>query len=124
MPADLLKYRCPDHLPKMRIDPDLECLGKFEWSFLSTAIVPRHWREGNLRDQACLVHELVYWIQYENAVDMTGNVFYQFDKTEVEAVTAECRWLQLKGENPADHLSEQSIFKMTGDWEFSLLNWL
>jgi hypothetical protein len=123
--ADLLKYRCPDDLPEIRVEPELECLGQIRWSWLRPPVISlRHWRDGNLKDQSVLVHELVHHIQRENGVDMTDNVFYQYDKTEVEAVTAQCRWLQSNGANPRDHLSKASVFKMTGDREFAKLKWL
>lgn len=124
--ADLLKYRCPDDLPEIRIEPDLECLGILRrTSYLRPPVVAlRHWREGNPFDQAVLAHELVHWIQRENGVEMTTNDFYTLDHTEIEAVTVECRWLQSKGENPRDHLSEAAIYKMTGDKEFTRLAWL
>lgn len=123
--ADLLKYECPDHLPEIRVEPDLECAGQIRWSWLRpTLIALRHWRDGNLKDQSILVHELVHHIQMHNGVEMRGNTFYQYDKTEIEAITAQCRWLQSKGENPKDHLSEASVFKMTGDKEFARMGWL
>lgn len=123
--ADLLGYKCPDDLPEIKVEPDLECMGQIRWSWLrAPVIVLRHWRDGNPFDQSVLVHELTHHVQRENGVDMHGNTFYIYDKTEVEAITAQCRWLQSKGENPRDHLSEASVFKMTGDKEFSRLEWL
>lgn len=123
--ADLLNYRSPNDLPEIRIEPDLDCLGQIRWPFLQRPVIAlRRWREGNLKDQSVLVHELVHWIQHCNGVEMKGNNFYQFDQTEVEAITAQCRWLQSKGENPKDHLSEASVYKMTGDADFSRLGWL
>lgn len=123
--ADLLKYECPDDLPDIKVEPDLECAWQIRWSWLRAPVIAlRHWRDGNLKDQSVLVHELAHHVQHCNDVEMTGNNFYQYDKTEIEAITAQCRWLQLKGENPRDHLSEAAVFKMTGDKEFARLEWL
>lgn len=123
--ADLLKYRCPDDLPEITVEPELVCSGIIRWSWLrAPSIALRNWREGNLSDQATLVHELTHWVQLSNGVEMTSNDFYKLDPTEIEAVTVECRWLQSKGENPRDHLSEAAVYKMTGDREFASLEWL
>jgi hypothetical protein len=123
--AELLKYQCPNDLPDIRIELNLECLGQVRWSLLRPTIIAlRQCRDGNLFDQSVLVHELVHHIQRCNDVEMKGNNFYQFDPTEVEAITVQCRWRQSVGENSADHLSEKSIFKMTGDIEFASLRWL
>jgi hypothetical protein len=123
--AELLKYRCPDDLPGIRVEPELECLGQIRWSWLRPPVIAlRHWRDGNLGDQGVLVHEIVHHVQRCNDVDMHGNTFYIYDKTEVEAITVQCRWLQSKGENPRDHLSEAAVYKMTGDKEFAKLEWL
>ena len=46
---------------------------------------------GNLKDQSILVHELVHHNQRCDGVEMTGNNFYQFDQTEVEAIAVQCR---------------------------------
>lgn len=72
--ANLLGYRCPDNLPEIRIEPDLDCLRQIRWPFLQRPVTAlRHWRAGNLKDQCVLVHELVHWIQHCNGVEMTGN---------------------------------------------------
>ncbi|HEX2753644.1 MAG TPA: hypothetical protein VHP34_11185, partial [Alphaproteobacteria bacterium] len=120
--ADLLKYKCPDDLPEITVEPELLCSGLIRWSWLQPpSIALRNWRGGNFGDQATLVHELVHWVQLSNGVEMKSNDFYKFDPTEIEAVTVECRWLQSRGENPRDHLSESAVHKMTGDKEFARL---
>jgi hypothetical protein len=114
--ANVLKYECPEDVPEIRIKPDLECHGLFQrYLFREPVIILRDWRDGNLEDQATLVHELTHWIQHRQGAAI-GN--------EVEAITVECRWLQSKGENPRDYMSETSVFKMTGDQEFARLEWL
>lgn len=71
--ADLLKFPCPNDLPEIRAEPDLECLGQIRWPLLQGPVIAlRHWREGSLKDQSVLVHELVHWIQHCNGVEMTG----------------------------------------------------
>lgn len=123
--ADLLKYKCPDDLPEITVEPELLCSGLIRWSWLQApSIALQNWREDNLGDQATLVHELVHWVQLSNGVEMTSNDFYKLDTTEIEAVTVECRWLQSKGANPKDYLSEGAVHKMTGDKEFARLEWL
>jgi hypothetical protein len=123
--ADLLGYECPDDLPEIRVETDLECLGQIRWSWLRAPLIAlRQLRDGNLFDQSVLVHELVHHIQRCNDVEITGNNFYHFDPTEVEAITVQCLWLLSVGENPRDHLSEAAIYKMTGDQEFAQLRWL
>ncbi|MBB3144918.1 hypothetical protein FHS21_001319 [Phyllobacterium trifolii] len=113
--ANVLKYECPEDVPEIRIEPDLECHGLFRWSIFRPPVISlRDWREGNLEDQATLVHELAHWVQYESG----------FGTNEIGAITVECRWLQSKGENPRDYMSESSVFKMTGDKEFARLEWL
>lgn len=114
--ADLLKYRCPDDLPEINVEPDLECHGLFRRSWLRAPVIAlRDWRDGNLEDQATLVHELAHWIQHENGAEIG---------VEFEAITVECRWLQSKGKNPRDYMSEASVFKMTGDKDFARMEWL
>jgi hypothetical protein len=123
--ADLLKYECPEDRPEPRVEPDLECDGQIQWfMFAPPVITLRLWREGNLRDQAVLMHEMVHYIQSLNGVEMTGNTFYQFDPIEIEAVRVQCMWLQSVGADCSDYPSEKAIFKMTGDRAFASLKWL
>lgn len=121
--AGLLGYPCPDDLPEIRVEADLECLGQIRWSWLRGPVIAlRNWREGNVFDQAVLIHELVHHVQRCNDVDMSARD--GVSPTEIAAVTVECRWLLKHGANPADHLSYRQIFEMTGDADFASLSWL
>lgn len=111
----MLGYPYPDDLPEIRLEADLECHGIFRRSWLHAPVISlRDWREGNLEDRATLAHELAHFLQHVNGVELN----------EVEAITVECRYLQFKGQDPRDYMSEASVMKMTNDETFSKLEWL
>lgn len=122
--ADHLKYERPKTIPPIKIVPDADYLGRIEWGWFTTVIKLKRWREGNLFDQSVLLHEIVHHVQEFNGVAMTGNVFEGRDETEIEALTVQCRWLKSAGEDPREHISERTIFRLTGDLTFASLNWL
>ncbi len=121
--ADTLGYLRPDRLPDIIIDPGIEALGQFTPRFVSE-IRLKYWREGNRFDQCVLVHELTHHIQSYNGATMNGNVFEGVNHIEVDALTAQCRWLQSVGEDPRKLISRETIFRLTGDPIFARLGWL
>lgn len=113
--SSILGYPYPDDLPEIRLEPDLECHGIFRRSWLHPPVISlRDWREGNLEDRATLAHELAHWTQHVNGVELN----------EVEAITVECRWLQSKGQDPRDYMSQASVLHMSKSEEFAKLEWL
>lgn len=121
--ADLLKYPRPEFLPFIHIDPDMEPRGRFSVQWMPVVTLKR-WRDGCRYDQCVLVHELVHHVQHSNGIPMNGNVFEGVNDLEIEAITAQVRWLQAVGENPRDHISYSTILTLTGDERFSSLDWL
>jgi hypothetical protein len=122
--ADLLKYPCPTYLPSICIDPDMVAHGQFSSTFWSSTITLKRWREGNRYDQCVLVHELTHFLQHDSGVPMNGNIFEGVNAIEVEAIMVQCAWLKSKGEDPRNHISQRTIFRLTGDRDFATLNWL
>lgn len=118
--ADLLGYLRPISLPELLIDPDMEALGQFRPS----EVTLKYWRAGNRFDQCVLVHELTHHCQSYNGATMNGNVFEGVNHIEVDALTAQIKWLQSIGEDPRKLISRQTIFRLTGDAAFARMNWL
>jgi hypothetical protein len=98
-------------LPQIRLDTEMEALGQFIRDIKVVAL--KRW-DGSIADQGVLVHELVHYIQQFNGVPMI----------EYEAITGQSLWLQSIGENQRDYISERTILQLTGDSEFSKLDWL
>lgn len=113
--SSMLGYPYPEDLPEIRLEPDLECLGQFRRSWLTSPVIAiRHWRDGNVFDRAVLIHELTHWLQAENDTDIS----------EIDAVTVECRYLQSQGIDPRTELSFKQVLGMTNDETFAKLEWL
>lgn len=112
--ADLLVYKTPPTPPHIVIDPTLTVLGNYSWR--PPTIRLRSYNQGTL------VHELTHYIQDHNGVPMSGNTFGEYDPLEIEAITAQIRWLQRIGVDK--YPSQAAILKMTGCSEFASLGWL
>lgn len=102
----------PD-LPIITIDPDLTDLGRIEWG-LRTRIKLKNWRDGNAFDRSVFVHEATHHIQALNDMELS----------EVEAVTVQLRYLQSVDADPRTALSFNHLLALTGNEEFSKLEWL
>ena len=113
--SSMLGYPYPDDLPEIRLEPDLECLGQFKRSWLTSPVITiRHWRPDNAFDRSVLVHEICHHLQALNDMELS----------EVEAVTTQCRFLQSQGIDPRTELSFEQVLDMTDDPQFAKLEWL
>ncbi|MEK1891408.1 MAG: hypothetical protein AAAB35_28390 [Phyllobacterium sp.] len=91
---------------------------------MDASITLKRWRDGSRYDQCVLVHELLHYVQHDHGIPMNGNVFEGVNDLEVEAITAQVRWLQSVGENPRNHIPYATILTLTGEKHFSSLEWL
>lgn len=62
---DTLEYtKCPDYVPTITIDPDLDCHGRIDFGFVPS-IQLKQW-DGSAYWQSVLAHELAHFLQYVN----------------------------------------------------------
>jgi hypothetical protein len=109
--ANALGYQCPDVLPQLRLDTEMEAVGQFIRDIKVIAL--KRW-DGSIADQGVLVHEFAHYLQQFNKAPMC----------EIEAITAQCMWVLNAGGDRRDMPTAKTIKKLTGDDDFASLKWL